>query len=736
MYVWEGHESVQIGQLNEGVYTFHDSLKTVTYECDSVHTLILTVTPTYDMETEYATVCDNEEYVWEGHESVEIGQLDAGIYTFQDNLSTAIYGCDSIHTLILTVTPTYNFDPETATVCDNEEYIWQGHNVQIGQLAAGTYTIYDSLKTATYECDSIHTLILTVTPTYDMETEYATVCDDEEYVWAGHESVQIGQLNEGVYTFHDSLKTVTYECDSVHTLILTVTPTYNFEAETATICDNEEYVWEGHESVEIGQLSEGVYTFTDNLSTVTYGCDSVHTLILTVNPTKHSIEDASACSNEEVYSWHERNITATGIYFDIMETTLGCDSVCELRFTLLEPTSAIFADTTCANALYQGYGFEVTPTLSGDTVLERITENAAGCDSTITVNLYVRPVITSSFDAIVCGAYSWNNQWYTESGEYQQTFTAIDGCDSIVTLILTIDTPSRDTIEVVACESYEWDGTTYTQSGTFTKVYPQTVGCDSIAVMILTINHTTEVTLYDTICQAHRYQGFGFDTLVMHVGNIMLQRIDENVAGCDSIINLMLTVHREYIFVDSASTCDNDDFVWHGIHCDTTGIYYKNYETIHGCDSVYILLLTVNPSYEVDVLDSAITGTLYHNHGLNFTPQTPGTLNIDVPRTTINGCDSIVHVTLVVTDGVGIDPHYIDKHITLYPNPTDNAFTVSSTIDMIRELTIYDNNGKAVLRQRIDDYSGQVNVENLSPGLYFVRMMTSDNIVTKKLIVR
>ena len=415
---------------------------------------------------------------------------------------------------------------------------------------------------------------------------------------------------------------------------------------------------------------------------------------------------------------------------------MGCDSVCELRFTLLEPTAAVFADTTCANALYQGYGFELTPTLSGDTTLVRMTENAAGCDSTITVNLYVKPLATYAFDTIVCGAFRWNNRWYVESGEYQQTFTAANGCDSIVTLNLIIDTPSRDTIEVVACESYEWDGTTYTQSGTFTKVYPQAVGCDSIAVMMLTINHVTEVTLYDTTCQAHRYQEYGFDTLTMQAGTFTLQRIDENAAGCDSIINLVLTVHRGYLFVDSTSTCDNSNFVWHGIHCDTTGVYYKNYETMYGCDSVYVLFLTVYPTYEVDVTDTAIAGTLYHNHGLNFTPQNPSTLNIDVPRTTINGCDSIVHVTLVVIDGNGIDLHYLDKHITLYPNPTENVFTVSSTLDIIRELTIYDNNGRAVLRQRIDDYSGQVNVENLTPGIYFVRMMTPDNVVTKKLIVR
>ena len=84
----------------------------------------------------------------------------------------------------------------------------------------------------------------------------------------------------------------------------------------------------------------------------------------------------------------------------------------------------------------------------------------------------------------------------------------------------------------------------------------------------------------------------------------------------------------------------------------------------------------------------------------------------------------------------GVDLRNIDKHITLYPNPTENFFTVSSSIDMIRELTIYDNTGREVLRQSVNDYNGQVNVANLSPGLYFVRMTTPYHFVTKKLIVR
>jgi len=714
-YEWNGQVITE-----SGIYT--DTVPNE-YNCYDVYKVVVTVNPVFQYD-EYDTVCSNElPIIWQGRTINQAGLTEASYHS--------INYCDSTYRLHLTVNPSY-FIEANATTCDNEAYVWEGHNVEIGLLQAGSYTIWDSLTTAS-GCDSVYKLNLTVTPTFYTE-EIATTCDNEAYVWEGH-NVQIGLLQAGEYIIWDSLTTDTYECDSIFKLTLTVTPSF-YEESTGVTCANEAYVWAGHEHIQIGLLQAGEYTFWDSLTTNTYECDSVYKLTLTVNPTAHSVETASACSNEDILIWHGQAITTTGIYYDTLETGLGCDSVCELHFTLSDPTTAIFADTTCTNATYQAYGFEFTPSQSGDTTLVRITENAAGCDSTITLNLYVKPVATFSFDTIVCGAFNWNNQWYTESNTYTQIFTAANGCDSIVTMNLTIDTPASDTIEVTACESYEWDGTTYTQSGVYNKVYPQSVGCDSTAVMILTINHSTEVTLYDTTCLANHYQEYGFDTLITQMGTLNLQRIDINAAGCDSVINLMLTVHRSYLTIDSASTCDNDDFVWQGMHCDTTGIYVKSYPTIHGCDSAFVLFLTVNPSYEIDVTDSAIAGTPYHNHGLNFTPQTPGTMNIDVPRTTVDGCDSIVHVTLIVQDGSSINLHYLDSHIKLYPNPTEGAFTVNSTADIINELTIFDNNGKAVWQQQVNDYDAHVNVETLAPGLYFVRLRLPDNIVTKKLIVR
>ncbi len=87
-------------------------------------------------------------------------------------------------------------------------------------------------------------------------------------------------------------------------------------------------------------------------------------------------------------------------------------------------------------------------------------------------------------------------------------------------------------------------------------------------------------------------------------------------------------------------------------------------------------------------------------------------------------------------DGTYVDQHSLDKNITISPNPTDNVFTINSTIGIIKELTIFDNSGKAVLSQNVNDYSGRINVEQLPSGIYFVRIEISGNFVTKKLIIK
>ena len=83
--------------------------------------------------------------------------IDGPYYNFNED--------GSMHTGLLKENgKTYYFDTDTIEMCDNEVRKWEGHlnDIIFQNIKAGTYYIYDSLKTKQYQCDSIHKLTLIV----------------------------------------------------------------------------------------------------------------------------------------------------------------------------------------------------------------------------------------------------------------------------------------------------------------------------------------------------------------------------------------------------------------------------------------------------------------------------------------------------------------------------------------------------------------------------------------------
>lgn len=67
-----------------------------------------------------------------------------------------------------------------------------------------------------------------------------------------------------------------------------------------------------------------------------------------------------------------------------------------------------------------------------------------------------------------------------------------------------------------------------------------------------------------------------------------------NPAGCDSVYLLNLTVHPVYHFTEDVYELDtNLPYVWHGDEYFATGTYYDSLLTQNGCDSIYEINLTV-----------------------------------------------------------------------------------------------------------------------------------------------
>lgn len=130
------------------------------------------------------------------------------------------------------------------------------------------------------------------------------------------------------------------------------------------------------------------------------------------------------------------------------------------------------------------------------------TNTTNGCECINNLNLTVN--YSSSFTDVItaCESYTWiDNVTYTSSNN-SATYLLSNaiGCDSIVTLDLTIHPVVEGTDVISACGSYTWiDGNTYTSSNntaTHTLVGGNANGCDSIVTLNLTIN-TVDVSVTD-----------------------------------------------------------------------------------------------------------------------------------------------------------------------------------------------------------------------------------------------
>lgn len=73
--------------------------------------------------------------------------------------------------------------------------------------------------------------------------------------------------------------------------------------------------------------------------------------------------------------------------------------------------------------------------------------------------------------------------------------------------------------------------------------------------------------------------------------------------------------------------------------------------------------------------------------------------------------------------------------IGLYPNPVSNGkIYITSKNSLSKEITIFDVMGKVVLQATIQ--SKELNVSNLLPGVYIIKIKEGDITATRKLIVK
>lgn len=540
-------------------------------------------------------------------------------------------------------------------------------------------------------------------------------------------------------------------------------------------------------NVTFGASSGNVSVTADNAC----GSSAPTTLALTVNPAPAVVANSTAsavCTGGSVtltgtgatsYSWSGGVTDGVAFVPTITDTYTvtgtdgnGCTNTATTTVTV-NSLPTVTANTT-ANAVCDGGSVTLTgggastyswtggvtdgvgfvPTIT-DTYTVTGTD-ANGCMNTATVTVTVNPlpaVTANSTANAVCNgdsvvltgsgatSYTWTGGVTdgvgfvpTITDTYTVTGTDANGCTNVAAATVTVNalpvvnlgadsTQCGGSILLDAMNAgatYMWNDSSTAQTnsaaltGLYTVVVTDTNGCWATDSVNITINAVPAVD-------------FGPDTLLCG-GTLTL---DAQNAG------------STYMWSDSSTA--------QTLLVSSTGTYYVDVTGSNGCTGTDTIMVniatppTVNgtassSSVCADDANVTLTGTpsggTWSGPGVTgnaFDPSVgAGSYQPTYTYTDTNGCAGTAQVSIAVSACVGINEQVASGGFNVYPNPNTGTFSLAIANDaetMLIEIT--DAEGRVVYAANENAVSAgsvyQVSMENMTNGIYFMRVTTPEN---------
>ncbi len=352
-----------------------------------------------------------------------------------------------------------------------------------------------------------------------------------------------------------------------------------------------------------------------------------------------------ANANSATYTINSVAGTDTGAYSCFVTSSCGNATSTAGILTVNQPAASGYSLAICNGTTYNFNGHILS---SAGTYYDTLSTQL-GCDSIVTLQLSLLPTSTGSVTASICpgGVYNYNGLHLTVAGTYMDTLTGSNSCDSIVTIHLTLNQPSFSQVSGTICSNgaYNFNGRIVSAAGNYTDTLTNAAGCDSIITLTLTVNPVLTSTSNANICAGSSYNFNGRSLTQSGSYHDTLQ----TVHGCDSIVTLNLTVNPAVTSSTNASICAGGSYNFNGTSLTQAGSYNDTLHTVTGCDSIVTLNLTVNAATTSGFTASICAGGSYNFNGRTLTQ---GGSYHDTLQT-VNGCDSIVTVLLAVNQASG-----------------------------------------------------------------------------------
>ena len=640
---------------------------------------------------------------------------------------TNIYGCDSIVTLNLSIFNS-NINTDYQTTCG--PYTWIDGIEYNNSNNTATYSPYPGCE---FNLD-----LVVYSPSYSTDIQYA--CNS--FTWIDG-NTYTSSTNTPTYTFVNGAAN---GCDSTVTLDLHINPTTQYTTDTQYACESTGYTWVN--GITYYNSISGPTYYYQNI----YGCDSIVTLDLTIYPIYSNEEHIFVCYGDS-YTFLDgdtyNNITeffTKGINFT---TINGCDSLI-MYWVHVEGNHYYDTINLCKGDSYTFPDGTTQTNIQSDLdYISSFTTVGSGCDSIIYTNIDVLDVssnliadfsdpntitLNANFpnpDTILwieCNSpsdtiYIFNNYGDIIPAPYPGDFSAI-----------IINSGCIDTTDCVTISSQDFHNlASYVPLFGEVFAYPVTAigNCDTIAEAY--INGGFPPYTYDWYTQVNNENTDVLDSICE--GFHMLKVID--LIG-DSVL-------VDYYVTDTANW-----YVW----LDTASFYVDTiYLAIENCnidinsplDSANVLFTNYLYSGNQVNEDYYLIAIEYYQFGNGYIYQDTvlmqygGYYLIDFSVFCPNKSTSRIKTMLLSThhSGLGLKENNIENIISIYPNPSNGFINISSKINLKDAMiTVLDLTGKEVLTLNYSSLKNQsIDLNNLSDGIYFIKIKNMYYSVSKKIVV-
>lgn len=260
---------------------------------------------------------------------------------------------------------------------------------------------------------------------------------------------------------------------------------------------------------------------------------------------------------------------------------------------------------------------------------------------------------------------------------------------------LTSGSASSGNVSLTVCDSYTAsNGAVWTTTGNYIDTLATTAGCDSILNIALTVNQSSASSLTTTACNKYVSPSGNFTWTTSGTYTDVIP----NAAGCDSTISITLTVNTvdTSVLVNGAyltSYVTGGTYQW--LDCN------NNFASITGATS-QVFQATANGSYAVQVTKNGCTDT--------------------------SACYNVANI--------GFSELQLEKGLRVFPNPAHDRVTIDlgQQVKSV-DVNLVDLTGK-LIRSVSQKNTKTIDLQlNLPAGLYFVKVIADGKTVLKKLTV-